>query len=209
VRIFDWNDWSTVEVNNPLVAQIPLRWDATENLWRGYDAPKPFDTPVDERERWQLHFTNAAGDERWINVWTSDLTPDTYYAYVFQVITPFAVENGQHFGYHPCRAFAVPVMQMDVLLSSARAYRSSGSHFPSLAGADDSHWTAATLAPLGSFFDLHAIPTLANNDPLQTIVDPVSGAVITNPDWGVWAQVKLGSVIAWVDTSTVSIEAGS
>lgn len=206
IRIFDWNDWSTVELTNPLVAQLPTRWDASGNLWRGYDAAKPFDVPDDARERWQLHFTNTAGEERWINVWQSATTAGLLYAYAFQVVTPYADAQGNHYGYHPCRAFTLLPTEMDILLSSARAYQSSGSRFPTLAAPDDPRWTARQITPLAGSFDLRGIPTLANNAPLQTIDQAVDAYVITEADWGLWAQVRLDDVIAWIDTSTVTLQ---
>lgn len=209
ISIFDWNDWSTVNLTNPLVAQFPTRWDAGGDLWRGYDAAKPFDVPDDARERWQLRFTNSDGAERWINVWQSALTVDTLYAYAFQVVTPYADGQGNHFGYHPCRAFTLPPTEMNVLLSSARAYTNSGSRFPALAVPDDTRWTATAIIPLSGSFDLRSIPTVVNNDPIQTLDQTVSAYVIADPNWGVWAQVRLGNSTAWTDTSTVTFEAAS
>ena len=175
IRIFDWNDWSTVDLTNPLVAQLPTRWDASGDLWRGYDAARPFAVPDDARERWQLHFTNAADEERWINVWESAATADVLYAYAFQVLTPFGDAQGNHFGYHPCRAFTLPPTQMNILLSSARAYQSSGSRFPTLAAPDDPRWSGSRIVPLSGDFELRGIPTLANNDPIQTVGQAAAG----------------------------------
>src|SRR5579871_2676939 len=33
LQIFDWNDWSTVKLDNPMVAQLPTTWDASANIW--------------------------------------------------------------------------------------------------------------------------------------------------------------------------------
>lgn len=209
IRIFDWNDWSTVDLPNPLVAQIPISWDAKGDLWRGYGNEKPFEQPDDTRDRWRLTLFTSDGTERWIYVAQSDSTPGTLYAYAFQNLNAYADANGNHYGYHPCRAFTLPSTQMDVLLSSARAYRSSGSRFPEFATADDPRWVSGSAIPVADRFEIRAVPTQSNNSPLQTIIGSVECYFITEADWGTWAQVKLGNTIAWVDTSTVHLEAGT
>jgi hypothetical protein len=209
LELFDWNDWSTVNLTNALVAQIPMRWDASKTFWRGYDSPKPFDQPDDARSRWQLTLQTEDGAERWIHVWQSVQTPDMLYVYAYQVITPFADVHGEHFGYHPCSAFTVPPADMNILLSSARAYQSSGSRFPAAIPVNDPQWVLGHITPLNSSFEIRGIPTLLNNNPLQTLSTPMPCYFVTHEDWGMWAQIKLGNTIGWVDTSTVTLEASS
>jgi hypothetical protein len=210
LRIFDWNDWSTVDLTNPLVAQMPIRWDASADLWQGYSSAKPFNQPEDTRDRWKLVFHSADGTERWIQIAESASTPATLYVYAFQVITPYADQNGNHYGYHPCRAFALPSTEMDVLLSSARAYQSSGSRFPAFAASDDPRWVRGSATPLDGAssgdFALRTQPTVQNNDALQVISTTVTCYFIRETDWGAWAQIKLGNTIAWVDTSAVRLD---
>jgi hypothetical protein len=153
IQIFDWNDWSTVNLTNALVAQLPIRWDASGDLWRGYQAAKPFEQPDDTRDRWRLTLHRADGSERWIQIAQSASTPSMLYAYAFQNLTPYADANGNHFGYHPCRAFALPSSEMDVLLSSAGAYQSSGSRFPEFAVPDDPRWVRGSATPLNGGFE--------------------------------------------------------
>lgn len=209
VRIFDWNDWSTVELTNPLVAQIPVGWDARADLWRGYGSAKPFDQPDDARDRWRLTFFSADGTERWIQIAQSASTPAILYAYAFQIITPYADQNGNHFGYHPCRAFALASSEMDVLISSARAYQSSGSRFPEFAAPDDPRWVRGSATPLAGGFEIRTQPTTQGNDPLQVISATVGCYFIREAEWGAWAQIKLGNTTAWVDTSAVRLDATS
>ncbi|MEO8392467.1 MAG: hypothetical protein ABI700_05685 [Chloroflexota bacterium] len=209
IRVFDWNDWSTVDVTNTLVAQLPVSWDASGDLWRGYNVAKPFDQPDDARDRWRLQLFTQDGTERWIQISQSASTPDTLYAYAFQIITPYTDKHGNHYGYHPCRAFSLPYTDMTILLSSARAYQSSGSRFPAFGATDDSRWVRGTASPIAGGFDLRNIPTLANNEPIQTVSQTVSCYFITDAAWGAWAQIKVGNSTAWVDTSTVKLEAAS
>ena len=98
---------------------------------------------------------------------------------------------------------------MSVLLSSARNYQSSGSRFPAFGTADDIRWVHGSAAPIAGSFDLRNIPTLVNNNPLQTIPQTVSCHFITDPAWGAWAQIKIGNTTAWVDTSAVKLETTS
>ena len=79
----------------------------------------------------------------------------------------------------------------------------------SLAALDDPRWRSGTATPISGRFELRTLPSLANNEPLQTISQTVSCSFITEAEWGAWAQIKIGSSIAWVDTSTVKLEAAS
>ncbi len=206
IDLFDWQDWSTVSLSNAMVAQMPLNWDASDNIWRGYQFAEVFDQPADARDRWRFRFHTANGKERWIQVSQSPSTPEVVYVYAFQIITPYTNARGQHYGYHPCRAFRLPYTQLDVLLSSARAYQSSGSNFPVFAASNDPRWLYVSITPLISSFALRNIPTLRNNEPVQTVSQATSGYLMIDPDWGVWAQAKLGNTILWLDTSTVEIK---
>ena len=76
-----------------------------------------------------------------------------------------------------------------------------------LAELDDSRWVRGTATPITGSFDLRNLPTLINNVPLQAISQTVSCFFITEAEWGAWAQIKIGNVTAWVDTSTVRLEA--
>lgn len=206
VQIFDWNDWSTVDLTNAMVAQLPLNWDASATFWQGYDSPKPFNQPDDARSRWQLTLLTEEGTERWIHIWQSAQTPNTLYVYAFTNTTAFADSRGEHYGYHPCRAFTASPAEVNLLLSSARAYQSSGSRYPAFAYGGDPAWIECRATPIGDGFDIRNIPTIINNNPLQTIRESVPCYYIQKENWGAWAQIKLGSTIAWVDTSTITLE---
>lgn len=77
--------------------------------------------------------------------------------------------------------------------------------FPAFVALDDPRWMHVTMAPLGGSFDLRSVPSIDNNDPLQTISQTTTVYIVTDSDWGGWIQVKLGDTVAWVDTSTVEI----
>ncbi len=85
----------------------------------------------------------------------------------------------------------------------------SVSGFPDLAAPDDPRWQPVTISPIADSFELRSVPTVLNNDPIQIVAEATSGSLLTDPDWGVWAQIKLGNTTAWIDTSTVLIKATS
>ena len=84
-----------------------------------------------------------------------------------------------------------------------------GQSSPILAAPDDPRWVRGSVTPINGSFDLRSIPAVGNNNPLETISQPISCSFIIAGEWGTWAQIEVGSVIAWVDTSTVSLKAAS
>ena len=66
---------------------------------------------------------------------------------------------------------------------------------------------ATRYLDLDGSFDLRNIPTLQNNEPLQSISQVTPCYFISEEDWGMWAQVRIGNTTAWVDTSTVRLDA--
>ncbi len=85
----------------------------------------------------------------------------------------------------------------------------SASGFPDFPAPDDPRWQAVTISPMNASFELRSLPTLLNNEPIQTVTEATTGALVTAPDWGVWAQVMIGDTTAWIDTSTVQIKVAS
>ncbi len=206
LEIIDWNDWTTVKVDNTLAAQLPITWDTSVSFWRGDQYKNPYDTPADEYNRWRLRLFTADGSERWMDIGQSATTPDTLYVAAFQNLKSFL--NGSSYALRPCRAFTVPISTMNILLSSAGAYSRSESQFPALAAADDPRWVRGIAVPLSGSIDLRSIPTRQDNQPIQTISQSISCSFITDLDWGGWAQIKLNDdTTGWVDTTTVRLTA--
>ncbi len=83
------------------------------------------------------------------------------------------------------------------------------SSFPDFAAPDDPRWQPVTISPMNSSFELRSVPTVLNNDPIQTITQAMTGSLLTDPGWGVWAQIMLDDTTAWIDTSTIQIKAAS
>ncbi|MFN8563664.1 MAG: hypothetical protein U0703_19075 [Anaerolineae bacterium] len=83
------------------------------------------------------------------------------------------------------------------------------SRFPALAAPDDSRWVRGSATPLGGGFELRTVPSRVNNDPIQTIARAVECEFIIDAAWGGWAQIRLDDTTAWVDLSTVKLEAGT
>jgi hypothetical protein len=112
-RVFDWSTWQTAYVQDPNVSVEPFQWDASRTLWRGYQSAQPFDQPSDAFKHWSVTLIGADGSEQWIYLFDSVQTPDTFYVYVFDNVQPFADNQGNHYGIHPCRAFAADANSVD------------------------------------------------------------------------------------------------
>jgi hypothetical protein len=77
-----------------------------------------------------------------------------------------------------------------------------------LAASDDPRWVSGSAAPIRESFALYRSPS-STSDPLQSVSVAIVCSFIIDPNWGTWAQIQAGGVIAWVDTSTVNLEAAS
>lgn len=106
-RVFDWSTWQTAVVHDTNVSVEPFQWDASRTIWRGYQSAQPFEQPSDAFKHWSVTMTDADGTEQWIHLFDSAQTPDTFYVYVFDNVEPFADNQGNYYGIHPCRAFAM------------------------------------------------------------------------------------------------------
>lgn len=204
LRLFDWMTGATVSLSDEAIARVPLSWDASDTIWQGYKSARPFDQPDDAIQRWKINLFLPDGNERWIEIAVSPQTPEAYYVYTFQKTIPYANERGEHFGYHPCRAFAIASSEVQAFLTTIEQYQDVV-RYPPLITGDDSRWVRGTARPTVSNADLRSIPTTAYNDPIASISQTVTLWYARDAAWGSWAQVKLGSVQGWVDTALVSL----
>jgi hypothetical protein len=83
------------------------------------------------------------------------------------------------------------------------------SSYPPSAAPDDPRWVSGSAAPLDTRFSIHAAPALNTAPPLLTVSETTDAAFITALEWGIWAQIRLGDTIGWVDTSTVRLSENS
>lgn len=120
-RVFDWSSWRTTYIDDQNILFEPFRWDASQSIWRGYDADQPFDQPRDAYKHWTVTLIQPDGSEQWIYILDSRQTPDSDYIYVFDVVQP-TMGNENHYGFHPCRAFSINASIIDDWLS--RVYNS-------------------------------------------------------------------------------------
>jgi hypothetical protein len=81
-----------------------------------------------------------------------------------------------------------------------------GGDVPALAAADDPRWVVGSAIPLRTSFAVRGAPVLTAAV-LQAIGEPTAVSFISQVDWGVWAQVRIGDTIGWVDASSVRLEA--
>ncbi|MEP7292635.1 MAG: hypothetical protein ABI835_12690 [Chloroflexota bacterium] len=78
--------------------------------------------------------------------------------------------------------------------------------FPALASPNDPGWVNGSAMPLAASFALYASPILTDV-PIRTVEQAMEIAFITQIEWGIWVQVRLGDTIGWVDRSTVRLAA--
>ena len=65
---------------------------------------------------------------------------------------------------------------------------------------------AGSATPLREAAALRAAPVLTAVS-LEVISEATSVSYISEVEWGVWAQVKIGETIGWVDATSVRLEA--
>jgi hypothetical protein len=199
--IYDWETGGTTRLSSSWIASIPLAWDASSSIWRGYAAAKPFDEPDDLRIYWRVSLYDEAGGEQFIDIGRGGGDP-ALYVYAFDNITPYADRNGRYFGVHPCRAFSMTRESLDYLIGAAAAHQEFGGSYPDLIQPDDPRWTRGSITPIEAVLNLRAIPMQYNNEPIYAITQPAQGVwyALDARAWGEWAQVKIGNVHGWVNT---------
>ncbi len=204
LRIYDWSSGTTTSLSDAEIAQIPLGWDASANLWQGYQSAHPFNQPDDARQRWNIDLYLPDGTDRWIIIYESPATPGRYYTYVFENTVAYADKNGNHFGNHPCRAFAAPASQVGSFLDAIRQYQQVIQYPPFISG-NDPRWKRGVAKPNAAYADLRSIPSNEHNNPIGGIDTSVPLWFALDPAWDGWAQVRIGSVQGWVNTQTVNL----
>jgi hypothetical protein len=203
LSVYNWESGQTISLNGGWIAQLPLMWDASQSIWRGYDAAKPFDEPDDVMLTWRMLLRDGAGTERFIDIGRSAQT-SALYAYAFDNASPYADRNGRYFGVHPCRAFILSPTYLEYLLSAAAAYQEFNGSYPDLIVPDDPRWQRGFVEPIEATVNVRAIPMAFNNDPVYVIRQPMEiWYAVDARSWGEWAQVKIGNTQGWVHTGYV------
>lgn len=201
MRIFNWETWQETSLNAPEIISIPLSWDASQTIFRGYKAEKIFDHPDDTKERYKLRLFLNDDAERWISISESPSLDTISFVFAFQTLPPFADKNGEHFGIHPCRAFSVPRQTIKDFFAAVAAYQQRGAAaFPAIIASNDPRWKRGTLKPTTDFVNMRSLPTTQNNLPIRKIEKPILVWYAKDEAWGAWMQVKLGSTLGWVST---------
>lgn len=77
---------------------------------------------------------------------------------------------------------------------------------PALAAPDDPRWVAGSATPMREAAALRAAPVLTAVS-IEIISEATAVSYISAVEWGVWAQVKIGDTIGWVDATSVRLEA--
>ena len=105
--IYAWaNMWDVYDIASG-DAQAILSLDVSDNFWVTTAEYGYFDTPDDETAQLLvLVFTTEEGKRR-IYFTSAFSTPETYYAYLFLNLKPYATADGRYYGIHPCRVFRI------------------------------------------------------------------------------------------------------
>jgi hypothetical protein len=203
MRLFDWETGQTTSLSAEWIARLPLSWDASASIWRGYAAAKPFDEPDDLRILWRLNLIDAAGGTQFIDIGRSPSSPRLY-VYAYDNVVPFADRNGRYFGLHPCRAFSIQTTAFDYLIEAARAFQEFNGAYPDLIPPDDPRWQRGFVEPIEGQVNLRALPSAFNNDPVFVLTRRTEVWYAVDPrSWHDWAQIKIGGTHAWVHTGFV------
>lgn len=99
--------------------QVAINIKADRSFWVGYENGG-FDWRPDIRPVLTMTMYMVDGDDRWIEVYFSNQTPDVYYLLPYSNTDYYADANGLHPGYHPCGAFLLTVAEYENLVSSLR-----------------------------------------------------------------------------------------
>ncbi|PJF25086.1 MAG: hypothetical protein CUN53_14560, partial [Phototrophicales bacterium] len=203
MSLFDWETSHTTSLSAEWIARLPLTWDASASIWRGYAAAKPFDEPDDLRILWRISLIDAGGATQFIDIGRSQASPQLY-VYAYDNVVPFADRNGRYFGLHPCRAFSMQPTAFDYLIEAARAYQEFNGAYPDLIGPDDPRWQRGFVEPIEGQVNLRALPSAFNNDPVFVLTSRTEVWYAVDPrNWHDWAQIRIGGTHAWVHTGFV------
>lgn len=116
---YDTTTWTDYNLDAQAI-QAVLNINSDRSFWVGYENGG-FAWTNDVMPELTLTFTMADGSERWFDVFWSEQTPDAYYALPFANPTPYADNNGEHYGTHPCAAILMTAPEYQALLSAISA----------------------------------------------------------------------------------------
>lgn len=111
---YDTTTWTDYSLDTKAI-QAVLNINAERSFWVGYENGG-FAWTNDVMPELTLTFTMVDGSERWLDVFWSEQTPDAYYALPFANTTPYADQNGEHYGTHPCAAILMTEQEYLALL---------------------------------------------------------------------------------------------
>lgn len=105
--MFAWADmWHTYAIHDEQLQSI-LELNVSDNFWVTTDEYGYFDTPDDETAQLLVLVFFTEQGKRKIYFTSAFSTPETYYAYLFLNLKPYATADGRYYGVHPCRVFRV------------------------------------------------------------------------------------------------------
>lgn len=113
---YDTQTWTDYRLDEQGIEAV-LNIDTSRSFWVGYENGG-FAWTDDVLPVLTLTFEMEDGDERWLDVFWSEQTPEIYYVLPFANTTPYADANGEHYGTHPCAAILMSATEYDALISA-------------------------------------------------------------------------------------------
>lgn len=117
---YDTETWTDYTLDAQAI-QAVLNINADRSFWVGYENGG-FAWTNDVMPLLTLTFTAEDGSERWLDIFWSEQTPNTYYALPFANTAPYADANGEHYGTHPCAAILMTQAEYSELLEAINAH---------------------------------------------------------------------------------------
>jgi hypothetical protein len=111
---YDTETWTDYTLDFQAI-QAVLNINSERSFWVGYENGG-FAWVNDVMPLLTLTFIAEDGSERWLDIFWSEQTPDTYYVLPFANVVPYADANGDHYGTHPCAAILMTALSSSIWL---------------------------------------------------------------------------------------------
>ena len=196
MRLNSYVDYQSYAVASRYLFTEFASLDASFNIWRGYQSPRPFDIPDDARQTWRVTFDHVPS--------VLEVKENKTHAFVFAFRSMALGEDGNP---HPARAFRLRIHYWQDKIDKVMAYLKVSSA-PKWVG--DALLHRAVVSPLvQSRVQLRCVPSETNNVPVVehcgSFETWVSHPIypLSNPSW---VQTKHGGVWYWINVNHVKIE---
>ena len=198
MRLHSYTNAQSYAVASRYLFQEFAGLDASFNIWRGYQAPRPFDIPDDARQTWRITFDYTPA--------VFEVKENATHAFVLAFRT---MELGEDGNPHPARAFRLRIHYWHDKIKRVMDYLRI-SEYPAWVGDRLLH--RSLISPInGAYVNLRCIPSELNNVPIIQRHGAFEGWIsralypMVNPTW---AQLKQGGAWYWINLKQVKLGQG-